>query len=108
MQRKPPGYPDDEIPTRRGAGRPKHSDSDHTLGQLMVESLNHRHRIEVLEERLEVLESAKANTSLAPNSTNSSPPGRQRLFALIRKTITITVVSIAAVISALKELGFLK
>jgi hypothetical protein len=106
--RKPIGFSDDEPPTQRNPKPGKRTDADYTVGQLMVESLNHRHRIEVLEERLEILETKKENTSLAPNSTNSSPPGRQRIFTLIRKTVTYTVVGIAAVISTLKELGFFK
>jgi|WetSurMetagenome_2_1015567.scaffolds.fasta_scaffold473371_2 hypothetical protein len=108
MQRKPPGYQDDEPPTQRNPKPSKRTDADYTVGQLMVESLNHRRRIEVLEERLEILESEKKNTSIAPHGSDSSPPGRQRLFALVRKTVTTTVVIIAALISALKELGFLK
>jgi hypothetical protein len=106
MQRKPPGYTDDEPTTSRGKN-PRRSDSDHTVGQLMVESLNHRRRIEVLEERLEVLESEKKNTSLAPYSTDAPPSRRQRLFTLVRKTVTTTALIIAAILSALKELGYL-
>lgn len=108
MPSRKPGFTDDELPTQRNPKPSKRTDSDYTVGQLMVESLNHRHRIEVLEERLEILESEKKNTSLAPTSSVSTPPGRQRLFALVRKTVTTTVVIIAALISALKELGFFK
>lgn len=106
--RKPIGFQDDEPPTQRNPKSTRRTDADYTVGQLMVESLNHRHRIEVLEERIEILESEKKNTSLAPHGSDSSPPGRQRLFSLVRKTVTTTVVIIAALISALKELGFLK
>jgi hypothetical protein len=97
---------DDERPTSRGGkGSGSRTDTDHTVGQLMVESLNHLRRIQVLEERVEILEAAKKNQSLAPSSL--PPAGKQRVFALIRKTVTYTVVAIAAVVSALKELGFL-
>ncbi len=97
---------EDERPTSRGGkgGKP-HSDTDHTVGQLMVESLNHLRRIQLLEERVEVLEAAKKNQSLAPSSL--PPAGKQRVFAIIRKTVTYTVIAIAAALSALKELGFL-
>ncbi len=98
---------DDERPTSPGGKRSStRTDIDHTVGQLMVESINQRRRIEVLEERVEVLEAAKKNQSLAPASS-LPPAGKQRVFALIRKTVTYTVIGIAAAISALKELGFL-
>jgi len=106
--RKPMGFSNDEPPTQRNPKSPPRTDSDYTVGQLMVESLNHRRRIEVLEDRLEMLESQKENTSLAPHSSDSSHPGRQRVLTLIRKTVTYTVVGIAAIISTLKELGFFK
>jgi hypothetical protein len=95
---------DDERPTNRGGTR---SNIDHTVGQLMVESLNHRRRIEILEERLADLEDTKKNS--APASGGSlTPDSKSRLFHLIRKTVTITALSIAAVITTLKELGLLK
>jgi len=87
---------DDERPTARGGKRPP-TDIDHTMGQLMVESLNHRKRLEMLEELVE-------RAGLAPGSV--PPPGKHSLLVLVRKTITTTVVIIAAVISALRELGF--
>lgn len=97
---------EDERPTSRGGkGSKPHTDIDHTVGQLMVESLNHLRRLQLLEERVEILEAAKKNQSLAPSSL--PPAGKQRVFALIRKTVTYTVIGIAAAISALKELGFL-
>lgn len=97
----------DERPTSPGGKRPRaHSDTDHTVGELMVQTIHHQRRIEVLEERVKVLEFAPKNVSIAP--TSSLPPaGRQRVFAIIRKTVTYTVVAIAAIFSALKELGFL-
>ena len=102
----------DEPITKRIGGKNPHSrseDSDihYTVGQLMVENLNHRHRIVVLEERLSELETAPKVVSISP--TGSVPPSqRQRIFALVRKTVTTTALIIAALISALKELGFLK
>lgn len=107
MPRKKDWSREDETPTNPGGkGSGARSDLDHTVGQLMAESLNHLRRISVLEERVEVLEAAKKKQSLAP--PNSLPPaGKQRVFALIRKTVTYTIVGIAAAISALKELGFL-
>jgi hypothetical protein len=99
----------DDIPTSRlGKGpRSKHSDTDYTVGQLMVESLNHRHRIQVLEERLSELETS-AGIPTAGQTGSVPPSERQRLFALVRKTVTTTALVIAALISALKELGYLK
>lgn len=95
---------EDERPTSRN-NRPR-SDSDHTLGQLMVESLNHRRRIEVIEARLDVLETASKDST--SSVSGSQPPGRRAaLFAFIRKTVITTAVIVAAIISALKELGFL-
>jgi hypothetical protein len=97
----------DELPTNPG-GKSSNSrtDNDYLVGQLMVENIHHRRRIEVLEARLQVLETAPKNDSLAPGSS-LPPAGKHRLFALVRRTVTITVVGIAAVISALRELGFL-
>ena len=101
----------DDIPTKRFGRNPfdepsKDSDIHHTVGQLMVESLNHRRRIEVLEARLSELETAPKVTSISP--TGSVPPTeRQRILALVRKTVTTTALIIAAVISTLKELGYL-
>lgn len=92
------GYSNDEIPTRRTNKNP-HSDLDHTVGQLMVESINHRHRLEALEAMAE-------SKGLAPGSI---PPlsKRARLFSIARQTFTTTAIIIAALLSALKELGFL-
>jgi hypothetical protein len=98
---------EDERPTSRGNPRP-HSNIDHTVGQLMVESLNHRRRIEVLEARLENMEASTSNQSSSPPSASIGPSSRQRIFALVRKTVTTTAIIIAALLSALKELGFLK
>ena len=88
----------DEVPTNPTGKLPSHSDLDHTVGQLMVESLNHRHRIEILE-------SLAKRTQVPPGSL--PPPGNNRILPLIRKTVATTVVIIAAIISALKELGYL-
>lgn len=88
---------EDEIPT--GRGRKSRADSDHTLGQLMVESLNHRRRIEVLE-ALVLSEKGKSN-SISPNS-------KRRYLEVARKTFLYAILTIAGLISALKELGFLK
>jgi hypothetical protein len=101
----------DELPTNpggksSGSGGGSRTDNDYLVGQLMVENIHHRRRIEVVEARLKVLETAPKNDSIAPRSS-LPPAGRQRLFAIIRKTVTVTVVGIAAVISALRELGFL-
>ncbi len=89
---------EDERPTSRGGKRPP-SDVDRTVGQLLVESLHHRKRLETLEALVE-------NAGLTPDSL--PPIGRRRsLPELIRKTVTTTVLIIAAVLSALRELGFL-
>lgn len=88
----------DDTPTNPFGKSTPHSDLDHTVGQLMVESLNHRHRIEILE-------SLAKRTQVPPGSL--PPPGNNRILPLIRRTITTTVFIIAAVISALKELGYL-
>jgi hypothetical protein len=105
---------DDDNERTTSRGNRKVTDSDHTLGQLMVESLNHRRRIEVLETRLDVQDAririleTKTKNSLSPQS-GSVPPGRgSQLFILARKTFVTTAVIIAAIISALKELGYLK
>ncbi len=94
---------DDERPTGRG-GKPS-SDADYHVGRLMVESLNFRRRLEVVESRLAHLEDAKKD-SAPPASGSIIPGGRARLFALIKKTLAYTVVGIAAIISTLKELGY--
>lgn len=99
-------YEDDsERPTNRGRKPP--SDPNYTLGQLMVESLNHRRRIEVVELRLTNLESSKKD-SQPPEGSSIYPGGRTRLFALVKKTFTYTVICIAAILSTLRELGYLK
>jgi len=67
----------------------------------MAESLNHRRRIETLEARVYVVETP-------PPVSSVSPERRRALFALVRKTVTTTALIIAALLSALKELGFLK
>lgn len=97
-------WDEDERPTSRNNRSP--TDMDHTVGQLMAESLNHRRRIEVLEKRLQVMETSPT-FSVPPEGGSTPPSGRSRLFALIRKTVVTTAVIIAAIISALKELGFL-
>lgn len=100
----------DDIPTSRIGKNPHtgdHSDIHYTVGQLMVENLNHRRRIEVLEARLSELETSAKVVSISP--TGSVPPSqRQRIFALVRKTVTTTALIIAALISALKELGYFR
>jgi len=101
----------DDIPTGRIGKNPHSSDSNsdihYTVGQLMVENLNHRRRIEVLEARVSELETSPKVISISP--TGSVPPTqRQRIFALVRKTVTTTAIIIAALISALRELGYLK
>jgi hypothetical protein len=88
---------EDERPTSRGGKCPP-SDIDHTVGSLMVESLNHRKRIEMLEEVVE-------RAGLTPGSL--PPSGKHSIFVLIRKTVTTTTLIIAAVLAALRELGFL-
>lgn len=101
----------DELPTNpggksSGSGGGSRTNNDYLVGQLMVENIHHRRRIEVLESRLQVLETAPKNYSLAPRSS-LPPAGKQRLFAIVRRTVTVAVIGIAAVISALRELGFL-
>lgn len=88
---------EDELPTSRG--RKARADSDHTLGQLMVESLNHRRRLEVLEAL--VFSKKGEGDSLPPTS-------KHRYFQLARKAFLYTLLTLAGLISAIKELGFLK
>lgn len=83
------------------------SDSDHTLGQLMVENINHRRRLDVIETRLEVLESA-TKKQLSTEASSESDTGRTILFSNVRKGIITIAVIVAAVVSAIKELGLLK
>ncbi len=95
-------YTNDETPTNRtgkNSGNGSYSDLHHTVGQLMAESLNHRHRLETIEALVE-------NAGLVPGSI---PPKskRARLFYVARTAFTTTAVIIAALLSALKELGFL-
>lgn len=98
---------EDERPTNPGGRRSKsRSDSDFDLGGLMVEAIHLRQRLEILEARVEVLEAAPKNLSLAPGSS-LPPAGKQRLYALVRKTVTTAIIIIAAAFSALKELGYL-
>jgi hypothetical protein len=98
---------EDERPTNRGGkSSESRSDTDYLVGKLMVEGVNHRQRIEVLEARLRVVEIAAKNNSIAPGSS-LPPAGKQRLYAIIRKTVTTTAIILAALFSALKELGFL-
>lgn len=103
---------DNERTTSRHNRTP--TDMDHTVGQLMVESLNHRRRIEVAESRLEVLETririlvSKTQDSLSPPTGSEPPGGRASLFILAKKTVKATLVVIIATIAALKELGYLK
>jgi hypothetical protein len=89
-------YYEDEIPTRRSSAS-QHSDLHHSVGQLMAESLNHRHRLETLETAL-----------LHKETAGSVPPSGKELLVLARKTLTTTLIILAALVSALKELGFLK
>lgn len=91
--------------TSSGHGRPL-TDLDHTVGQLMAENLNHRRRIEVLEKRVEDLEAPARNQSLTAKRSVFAF-AKHPLFVLVRKATLYTVIAIAAVISALKELGFL-
>lgn len=91
-------YTEDESPTQTRSRSP-HSDLHRTVGQLMAESLNHRKRLETLEALVE-------NAGLVPGSV---PPKskRARLFHVARTTFTTTAIIIAALLSALKELGYL-
>lgn len=91
-------YTEDESPTKTRSRDPR-SDLHHTVGQLMVESINQRKRLETLEALVE-------NAGLVPGSI---PPksNRARLFHVARTTFTTTAIIIAALLSALKELGFL-
>jgi hypothetical protein len=86
----------DERPTRPTIRNPD-TDLHNLVGQLMVENVNHLKRIEILEavaERVQV-------------QNGSIPPPRHSILPHIRRVITTTALIVAAVISALKELGLL-
>lgn len=96
-------YEDHERPTKPNNGKPP-SDRDHTLGQLMVECLNHRHRIETLEARVAIVETAQKE----PKTPSAMPPGNRSLLQLVKQTLVSTSLILAAIISTLKELGLLE
>jgi hypothetical protein len=96
-------FDEHERITKPNNGKPP-TDNDHMLGQLMVESLNHRRRIEVLELRLYNAETALKDKAI----TASIPPGNRSLLHLAKQTLISVTVVLAALISALKQLGFLE
>lgn len=87
-------YYEDEIPTRPSGGI--HTDPDTMLGRCLVEIVNLRKRVEALE-------------SLAfSKETASDRPSAREYLPLVKKTITAAVLGIAGILSALRELGYLK
>jgi hypothetical protein len=103
---------EDEIPTR--PGHRVNTDKDFSLGQLMVESIHHRRRIETVENRCDHQESRLARLENAyqdfeiAKASIPVPGKHHRLASLIRKIIVTTVVIITAVLTAIRELGILK
>ncbi len=103
---------EDDIPTR--PGHRVNTDEDFSVGQLMVESINHRRRLETLENRSDHQESRMARIEAAyqdfeiAKASIPVPGKHHRLASLIRKIIVTTVVIITAVLTAIRELGILK
>ncbi len=92
---------EDEIPTKPGIKHP-HSDLDHSVGLLLAEAVNLRKRVEVLE--------AVALGKSTKTRRDSDRPGPSvgEMATLAKNTIKWGILIIAGIVSALKELGFLK
>jgi ribosomal protein L14 len=91
---------EDEIPTRPGI-RSAHTDIHNTLGLVMAEVINLRKRIEVLES-LEIRSKIKSER---PSGTGTDFAS---MAIVAKKAIQWGILVIAGIISALKELGYLK
>lgn len=91
---------EDDIPTKPGVKHP-HSDIDHSVGILLAEAVNFRKRLEVLES-LAIGKATKTRESERPG------PSVAEMATLAKKTIQWGILVIAGILSALKELGFLK
>lgn len=91
-------WSEDEIPTNPG-GR-AHPDINNTVGLLMAEVIN-------LRKRLEVLESLELSQKTRPKHSERPGPDMAAMATVAKKTIQWSILVIAAIISALKELGYI-
>jgi hypothetical protein len=92
---------EDEIPTRPGVKHP-HSDLDYSVGLLLSEAVNLKKRIEVLEAL------AIGKKTQAKRESDRPGPSVSEMASLAKSTIKWAILIIAGIVSALKELGFLK
>ena len=90
---------EDEIPTRPDIRNPR-TDSDHNVGVLMVEVIR-------LTRRIETLESLAFYKEIKRQSDRPGPT-LSEVGTLAKKTIQWAILVIAGIVSALKELGYLK